>query len=218
MQQMNLSPRDAQLRKFNSARMNLLLVVICTLINVIFALTGTDTYFLFSAFIPYFLVLNGMYYCGKMPEDWYEEGKSNFEALDPSFLVVLTVIAAVILGLYLVLWLISKKHMSGGMIAALVFFSLDTLAFLLLGGLSLESILDILFHAWVLYYLIVGVIAAQKLKTMPAEMYDSMGAPAGEPAPGVAESVPEDAETASVGAPEPLTEIEPDSTDGSEDK
>ena len=57
------------------------------------------------------------------------------------------------------------------MIGALVLFSLDTLA---LVGINLfigeiPGIIDIAIHAWVLYYLIMGVVSGYKLKNMPQE-------------------------------------------------
>ncbi len=169
MKQISLSPRAVQLRKYNSARMNLFLVVIVTLINVILGFTGSGTYFLFSAFIPYFLVISGMYNCGKMPADWYEGDMSEYDFLEPSYLVILATFALIILTLYVIFFLLSKNQKSGWLIAALVLFSLDTVGFLLLGSIGLETILDLLFHAWVLYYLISGVIAAKKLKFLPPD-------------------------------------------------
>ena len=53
------------------------------------------------------------------------------------------------------------------MIAALVFFSVDTLAMFLLNGINFDSVLDIFFHAYVMYYLIMGVSSHFKLKKMP---------------------------------------------------
>ncbi len=165
----NLSPRAVQFGKYNAARMNLLLVVFITLINVILGLTGSGTYFLFSAFFPYFLVITGMYSCGRMPADWYEGDKSEYLFFDSSFLVMMVAFALIILVLYFIFWLLSKKQKSGWLIAALVLFSIDSLGFLFLGGLSVDSILDLLFHAWVIYYLISGIIAANKLKTLPPD-------------------------------------------------
>ena len=70
----------------------------------------------------------------------------------------------------LLCWLFSKKKM-GWMIAALVYFVFDT-AFLLLFALllgMLTSIIDIVFHAWIIYYMIVGVKAGIALKTLPED-------------------------------------------------
>lgn len=51
--------RAAYETTYMRSRSNLLLVVAFTLINVVFALLGQDSYFLFSATVPYFAVLVG---------------------------------------------------------------------------------------------------------------------------------------------------------------
>ena len=60
-------------------------------------------------------------------------------------------------------WLFSKKR-RGWLIVALVLFSLDT-AFLLL-NFDISVIVDILFHGYIIYSLVTGVIAAGKLRTL----------------------------------------------------
>ena len=56
---------------------------------------------------------------------------------------------------------------------ALVFFALDTVGYLLYsvvyGGFGFKSLIDVLFHAWVLYYLINGLVANAKLKRLGEE-------------------------------------------------
>jgi len=163
-----LSPRQSLQAKYVAGRSNLLFVVIFSLVNVFLLLTGSDTYFLFSATIPYYLVIIGMDLCGKFPPEYYE-GREDFTPLDSSVLVVLAVIAVVMIALYLLCWLLSSKGRVAWLIVALVLFGTDTALMFLLQGFSLESILDILFHAWVLYYLIVGVTAHFKLKKLPPE-------------------------------------------------
>lgn len=63
-------------------------------------------------------------------------------------------IAVLLLVPYLLCWIFSKNHY-GWMIAALVLFSLDTLWLLL--NFDIGFLLDILFHGYVLFYLIMGV-------------------------------------------------------------
>ena len=48
-QQNNLSEKELLMQKVNTARYNMLLVAVLTLINTIMLLTGADSYFLFSA-------------------------------------------------------------------------------------------------------------------------------------------------------------------------
>ena len=54
------------------------------------------------------------------------------------------------------------------MVAALVFFGLDCIYLLTMYYLT-DVIPDILFHAWVMFYLITGVINGFKLKKMPED-------------------------------------------------
>ncbi len=135
--------------KYGIARTNLLLVILFTLINSVISLANGSFYFLFSASIPY--------YAASFSAAWaYSPEDIGLEpAADPTAILAIgAVIAAVLLVPYLLCWLFSKKHY-GWMIAALVLFSLDSVWLLLNFHISL--IMDILFHAYVLYYLITGV-------------------------------------------------------------
>lgn len=158
-------------QKYNISRGNLLLVVAMTIVNVVMAALGSDSYFLFSAILPYSLALNGAFLTGKMPDDWYgpemwPEGKA---FLPDSFFYVMITIAAVILVLYLACWFFSKKNKTGWLIAALVLFGIDTIYMLFIYGIGTNSILDIVFHALVVYYLISGIVYSFKLKKLPPE-------------------------------------------------
>ena len=157
-------------RRYNSARMNLLLAMILTFINIVMTMLGTGTYFLFSIFVPYYVVDMGWFLCGKYPVEYYAEF-GEMEFLPDSFLITMVVIAAVVLVLYLLAWVFSKKHM-GWMIFALVFFAIDTLAMILIyldAGIDAGVIVDLVFHIWVFVYLILGVQANAKLKKLPPE-------------------------------------------------
>lgn len=167
--QAQLSPRQLYENKYRTSRMNLLLVVIFTAINLLLLVTNADTYFLFSAFIPYFVAGIGMFLCGRFPEDYYTDGLEDMIFLDNSFFIVLLLISIVLTLLYLLAWFMSNKNRVGWIIFTLVFFGLDTLGMLVLNGISLESAMDILFHVWVIYYLILGISAHYKLKKLPPE-------------------------------------------------
>lgn len=144
--------------QYASARANLLLVVIFTLVNVALCLFGTDTYFLFSAIVPYFIAVVGAETCGLYPEEYYAEmGMTEADLLPNGFIAVFAAIAIVILALYFVCWLLSKKHVAF-MIAALVLFVIDTVAMFVLFVPGLDMILDYVFHAWVLVSLILGIV------------------------------------------------------------
>lgn len=163
-----LSRREQLTNKYMSARHNLLLVVIFTAVNIGLLVAQSNSYFLFSASIPYYLVDLGMFLCGKYPMEYYAE-MGAVEFFPNSFLVVMIVIAVVILGLYLLSWFLSKKPRVGWMIFSLVIFVLDTLFMLLIMGINADMILDIVFHGWVVISLISGISSYFKLKKLPEE-------------------------------------------------
>ena len=87
-------------------------------------------------------------------------------------LVVGVGLALIITLFYLVCWLLSKKH-PVWMIVLTVFYVLDSLLVLVdlpmyLGSDVKTAVFLVLFHAWILYYLISAVIAGNKLKKLPA--------------------------------------------------
>ena len=163
-----VSMRQSLEGKYHSSRTNLLLIVAFSLINVIMLATGSGSYFLFSAYIPYATVLFGMLFCGKLPAEYYTEDWASATFLDDSFFAVMIAIAAVFVGLYLLAWFLSKKRV-GWLVFALVFFALDTAAMLWMQGISADSILDIVFHAWVIFSLVGGIRAHAALKKLPKE-------------------------------------------------
>ena len=152
-----LSERALLEQKYSSSRYNLLLVVIFTLINVIIALTGGDTYFLFSASIPYYIALFVAIWCGKMPAYYYEgSGITEADFLPDSVLIVGAIIAIVILAIYLLFWIMSKKKV-GWLIASIVFFALDAIFMFAIFGISADMIIDAVFHVWVVISLAIAV-------------------------------------------------------------
>jgi hypothetical protein len=163
-----LSPRERYEQKYKASRYNLLLVIVFTAINLVLLVTNADSYFLFSAFIPYYIVGTGMFLCGRFPEEYYE-GMEDMTFLDTSVFVVLLVIAVVLTLVYLLAFFLSDKKRVGWLIFALAFFGLDTIGMLVIQGFSVESILDIAFHGWVIYDLTMGIVAYYKLKKLPPE-------------------------------------------------
>lgn len=137
--------KASPLLRYNSARSNLLMVIIFTFLNIVLTTANSGFYMLFSASIPYFIASEGVYL--------YSEGYSL------QLMLSLVIIGIALLVPYLVFWIFSKKH-RGWMIAALVYFSLDLI--FLLYFFNISMLLDILFHAWVLYFLIIGVATGKK--------------------------------------------------------
>lgn len=165
------SPQSAFLRKYNGARNNLLLVVAFSLINMISVITGSSTYFLFSASVPYYLTFFGMYYTGKLPADYYY-GLTDFEPFATGFLVTMAVISVIIVAVYGLCWFMSKKHGYGWLIFALVIFVIDTIFMFVISGVSVDIFMDIIFHIWIIVSLCGGVIIAVKNKKNPINESD----------------------------------------------
>lgn len=163
---MNRLPLRQRLeRNVAGGRNALLVVIVFTAINIIMAFSGGDSYFLFSAAIPYYLVVNALYQCGMMPNDWYEAPKSEYIFADPSSLVAPTVFAVLILALFLVLFLLFKRNL-GYMIASAALVLIDTVALVALFGVS-DGLSDIVFHILILAYLVTAVVASVRLRTAP---------------------------------------------------
>ena len=185
--QPQLTPREKEEQKYQAARSNLLLMLAFTAINVVLTIANSGYYFLFSASVPFFfaqLAVAGWGY-------------------DTALLVESVVILVAVMALYLVSYLLSKKR-PGWMIVALVLFALDT-AFLTIELVLWQyfDLLEVLFHIWILYYLIRGVSAIGKLKQMPPEEVPAP-VPAVQPYAAVAAMNAEAVESAE--KPEPVTE------------
>ena len=164
-----VTPRDALQNKYNSARANLIFVVAFTLINIILLFTESSSYFLFSLFIPYMLVFLGAMLTGNLSSAYTDAELATLEFLPNSVFIVMAVIAAAFLAVFVVGWILSKKNKAGWLVAALVLTCIDTAIFLLMGGLALDSLIDILFHIWVIVSLASGISAHKKLKALPPE-------------------------------------------------
>ncbi len=159
-----LSKRQRLEQRYNSARWNLALVVIFTVVNLVLLIMNADTYFLFSAYIPYLITGVGMLICGRYPEEFYADGLEDMVFFDTWVFVVLLIISVLITMIYLAMWLLSSKGRVGWLIAAAVLFGIDTVGLVVLEGFYVGMIVDLLFHAWIMCYLIIGIVAHYKLK------------------------------------------------------
>ena len=163
-----MSLRDEVEMKYKRSRYNLLLVAIVSIVNLFYMAFG-ERYFLFSARLPSVLVELTLV---TAPED-VTVGFAD---------LLVPIVAGVILSLpYLLCFFFSRKR-PGWMIPALVFFSIDCLLIIFLALVDVTAVIvDILFHAWVMFYLITGVINGFKLKKMPEdEPLPEFGAAEGE--------------------------------------
>ncbi len=166
-----MSERELLAQKYRDARGNLLLAIIFTVVNCAFAAFGSLRYFLFSCTFPYTMVWMGSLWTGRLYSvEEYEDLLGITEAdFFPIWLLYVMIVPAVIaLGVYLLCWIFSKKHV-GWLIAATALFVIDTMFLILFYGVAVEMVLDYLFHAWALFLFIRGIIAHFKLKAMPPE-------------------------------------------------
>lgn len=141
------------IKRYKSARGNLLAMVVFTAVNIVLTAAGVDWMFLFKAFLPGLII--------ELSRD---------AAPLTGFLT-----AALLLALYVVCWALSKKE-PAWMIVALVFFAVDTAVLLLLlalmcldGEFEIGMLPEAAFQAWVLAYLIGGVRSIKAMKDLPEE-------------------------------------------------
>lgn len=136
-----------------TARYNLLVLIIFTVLNLVMILVQSDTYFLFSATIPYYLTFFGYMF------DHYTVGTY---ALTGMVLAVPLVLA------YVACWLLCKRD-SRWYTVALVLFAVDCLALLgllIMTGNFGGALFDILIHGWIMVSLVKAISAAKKLQAM----------------------------------------------------
>lgn len=148
---MNIN-RNTVKQTYEKARANLKLMLVFTFINIVLLLVGSETMLLFAATVPYLSVIFA----------------SAIEIVEMRVLGI--VIAAVVMALYLVCCIFSKKS-PVWMIVALVMFVIDTIAliFMYVAIGEYSGILDFAIHIWVLYYLVIGVINGYKLRKLGPE-------------------------------------------------
>ena len=164
----NMTEEQKLRMRYNTARTNILLVIILTLINSVLLFLGSDTYFVFSAAIPYYMILMGLFYTGRLPAEWYE-GVEGFIPDPDVVLYIYLAIAFAFVAFYALTLSLSKKHGYGWLLAALLVFVADTFAMFYLNGFAEDMFLDIIFHIWVVISLARGVISAINLKKLPEE-------------------------------------------------
>ena len=141
---------DAALKDYAGAVTNLGVAVLLSTVNVILISTDADISFPFSAFFPTFATILG--------KTAVEEGQP--EILATIFLAIAIASVAV----YALCWLLSRKYRCFILISFLLFI-FDTILlipFIPEGGGSIW--VDVVFHAWMLWTLFVGVKAWRNLK------------------------------------------------------
>ncbi|MGN1442732.1 MAG: hypothetical protein ACI4XE_02680, partial [Acutalibacteraceae bacterium] len=155
-----MTERAKREKSLKTANYNILIVAICSAVNVLLYLINSNTSFLFSAFAPTLAMDFGYV--------WSEESGSG------SYYTLSIVAAVLIVLFYLAVFLIGRKK-PGAIIAALVAFAVDTVILLFCVFVLIEKeyitdyLFDIAFHAWVMFYCISGTAAYSKLRKLPAD-------------------------------------------------
>ena len=143
--------------QYNAARSNLLLVAAFSFINLFLLVINASVYFLFSATFPYYLPIFGNAFA---------------EVYDiPALYSISLGISVLVIAFYLLCWILSKKK-GGWLLTAAILFGIDCLmllCILIFFGFELSSLLDLLFHAWVMFSLCRGFSCYRKLSRMPEE-------------------------------------------------
>lgn len=143
-------------RQVSMGRSTLLVVLCLTAANLLLLLSNTNFYLLFSASVPYYLTILARGY-----------DLAAFGAVNQTYTWAAVAVSAVVLGLFLLFWLMSKKN-SNWLVPGLVLFGFDSLCLLLMcrfifGGFA-DSLLDLCMHGWVIYELAVSIRAARRLR------------------------------------------------------
>ncbi|MDE6111505.1 MAG: hypothetical protein K2F65_06265 [Eubacterium sp.] len=143
-------------KRVNTAKHAIILVAVLTIVNTILIAVNADLVFTFSAYVPQFVTF--------IFADMAAEMQTK------SYLYIGIAIAILVGLIYLALWFGAKKK-DGFIIVALVLFGIDSAVLLyhLVSYFDSSFIIDVAFHAWVIYDLILGISAYSKLKKMPVE-------------------------------------------------
>ena len=135
--QKNVNPVDKNspeylLKQIAGGRYSLLLILIFTVVNLVLLLVDSDRYFLFSASVPYYFTAFGI------------GMDSALSGGIGTFTITALVISLLILAVYLLCWILSKKR-TGWLTAALVLFCVDTVGLLFLSYIfKTSNLLDFL--------------------------------------------------------------------------
>ena len=140
-----------EIKNYKIARINVMVFILFTVVNML--MLFADRYFLFSIYSS-----TSFFVAGVVWKELYGN----------SFLVLGFAIGLLILAVFFVFWLLSKKH-RWSMIVLLILFSLDSVV-LIVDCISamkegvFSLLLDILFHALMMYYLVLGVKSSGELQ------------------------------------------------------
>ena len=146
-------------QRYLTARIVLMVMIVLSFINLILIIIGSRLQFTVSASFPFFAVRGGEI----LDANSYLNTQLGF---------ILGCVASVIwIGLFVLCFVFSKKKL-GFMIAAAALFAADCLFMIpnfvfyiwIFDGEVTSSVIEVLFHIWILWSLIAGCLAGRKLK------------------------------------------------------
>ncbi len=151
-----MTERTKLFRQITLARSNLLAMTILTVVNIAAYFFNSNFSFPFSAYFPYISLAFG---------DIFSR-----ELMDASIFYWGAAFAIISLTLYFISYFLSKRRQGWLLFAAILYF-LDLLfmAFIYFPDYDFSALIDFFFHFWVLYYLVIGVSAAKKLKGLSSD-------------------------------------------------
>lgn len=143
-------------KRINVAKSTILMVAVLTLINIAAIVFDAAYSFPFSAYVPQFVTA---VFAGIAEEQGTD-----------SILYIGIAVAVLLSLVYVALWFGAKKK-NTFLIVALVFFAIDTAFFIYSLFLYFDAsyIIDIAFHAWVIFDLVLGISAYSQLKKIPEQ-------------------------------------------------
>ena len=143
-------------RQINLARSNLIAMTVLTIVNIAAYFFGGNFGFPFSAFFPYAAVIFGDIFAAELG--------------DPMIFYWGIALASISLILFFIGYILSKKrHIWLTIVTVLYVLDLIFMTFIYFPDFDFSALLDYVFHFWVLYYLVLGVIAVRKIKNLPEE-------------------------------------------------
>ncbi len=169
-----MTSRETYERNLRTARGEILVVAVLSVINVLTVLAKQDFFFYFSASVPFYLALFFAEICGMRSEAFYEEfyGPGEYAFYDASIFYVVFVVALLLAALYFLFWFMSRKS-RGWALATLIVYSLDLVGHLFfcafIYGFDLTDVLVLLFHALVIYSMVQVVRAWNGIQSSPTQ-------------------------------------------------
>ncbi len=172
-----IKTKEMLLRDLKVSKINLLLAAIIAVVNVILIVTSADLFFFFSLSIPVYVMMLFTELCGMYPAEWYltnygEDWEAYVPAVDPSMYAVAIVIAVIFVAAFALLaFFINKKAIWAKVTLGLLIF--DTVALLFFNvfvyAFSASALLELAFHAWMIYYAVLAIKAWKNLEVAPSQ-------------------------------------------------